>query len=107
MAVVGEQPSQTASLGRRRRHITTWREAFSLATEVLMFDDPRWNDSRDRADAARDLGRCGRDPLDVRDREQVDPRDVFTSDLDLPRGHEREPVWERDRHYSLRASESR
>jgi hypothetical protein len=60
-----------------------------------MFDDPRWGDDpRDRND-------------DVRERDPVDPRDVFIEHLDLPRGLERELVRDRDREYSLRGSESR
>jgi hypothetical protein len=86
--------------------------------------------SRDRDDDARDLGRCpgddsrpsnrdehGRDPREdarwpERDRERrdrdVDPRNVFTRDLNLPRRHERQIVHDaRDREYTLRGSESR
>lgn len=61
-----------------------------------MFDhDPRTTgDERDRND-------------DVRDRERVDPRDVFVNNLDLPRDRERELVHDRDREYRLRGSESR
>lgn len=62
-----------------------------------MFDDPRWDDSRDRDDW-RDR--------DSRDRD-VEPRDVFMEGLDLPRGLERERVHDRDRDYDLRGSESR
>ena len=36
-----------------------------------------------------------------------DPRDVFTRDLDLPRGNERRPVRERDRVYEIDGTESR
>ena len=36
-----------------------------------------------------------------------DPRDVFTKDLDLPRGRERRPVRERDRVYEIDGAESR
>ena len=36
-----------------------------------------------------------------------DPRDVFTKDLDLPRGRERRPVRERDRVYEINGTESR
>src|SRR5688500_13178054 len=59
-----------------------------------MFDgDPRWgSDPRER------------DAVDPRD---ADPRDVFVSKLDLPRGPERELVRDRDREYRLRGSESR
>lgn len=45
--------------------------------------------------------------LDARDREPGNPRDVFMRDLDLPRGHDRERVHDRDREYTLRESESR
>jgi len=58
-------------------------------------DDPRWSsDPRERDD-------------DTRDRDAVDPRDVFANKLDLPRGLERELVRDRDREYTLRGSESR
>jgi len=58
-------------------------------------DDPRWgSDPRERDD-------------DARDRDPVDPRDIFVNQLDLPRGHERELVRDRDREYTLRGSESR
>ena len=94
------------------------------------YDDRDWDDwrqpeiaSRDRNNDARDLGRGpgasrqsnggkhGHDPRDDarwpdRDRGH-DPRDVFTRDLDLPRGREREIVRDRDREYTLRGSESR
>ena len=99
--------------------------------------DPRDVDSRARDDGIRDredqylsLGRGGgglaKDsdddvrghdvaPRDEREREArerhdgraVDPRDAFTRDLDLPRGHDRELVRERDRDYTLSGSESR
>ena len=61
-----------------------------------MFDDDlRWgSDPRQRDD-------------DTRDRDPVDPRDVFVNKLDLPRGPERELVRDRDREYALRGSESR
>jgi hypothetical protein len=63
-----------------------------------MFDgfDPRSDDSRDRE-------------ADPRDAESLDPRDVFTRDLDLPRGLERERVHvhAHGEDYSLRGSEVR
>ena len=99
--------------------------------------DPRDVDSRARDDGIRDregqylsLGRGvgglakgsdddvrGHDavPRDGREREAlerhdgrlVDPRDAFARDLDLPRGHDRELVRDRDREYSLKGPESR
>ena len=63
-----------------------------------MFDglDPRSHDSRERE---------AHDPRD----ESLDPRDVFTRDLDLPRGLERERVHVHghDQDYHLRGSEVR
>jgi DNA-binding MarR family transcriptional regulator len=56
--------------------------------------DPRNFDDRDR------------DPTDPRDL-STDPRDVFTRDLDLPRGLEREHVHVHDHDYDLRGSEIR
>ena len=55
-----------------------------------------WDRSQGRG-AASDWGR----------REERDQRDVFTKDLDLPRGRERRPVRERNRVYELDGAESR
>ena len=57
------------------------------------FDPRDFDDSRDRTE-------------DLRDRDGG-PRKVFTRDLDLPRGREREIVHDRDREYTLRGSEAR
>ena len=73
-----------------------------------MSDDPRWGDDpRDREDGSRDLGRGSRAGPDARERDQVDPRDVFMEHVDLPRGLEREHVHTRDHDYTLRGSETR
>lgn len=56
--------------------------------------DPRSLDSRER------------DGSEPRDRSS-DPRDVFTSGLDLPRGLERERVYVHEHEYDLRGSEAR
>src|SRR3990167_10253550 len=42
-----------------------------------------------------------------REREPLDARDVFTRDLEWPRGTERERVWARDSDVRLRGSEVR
>jgi hypothetical protein len=43
-----------------------------------VLDDSRWGeDPRHRDDDSRDLGRGSRGGSDPRDRERVDPRDVF------------------------------
>jgi hypothetical protein len=79
------------------------------------------SDPRDRDDDGRDLGRGPGDSRDsnhasrrLRDDERwperersYDPREVFTRDLNLPRGLEREIVRDRDREYTLRGSEIR
>jgi DNA-binding MarR family transcriptional regulator len=89
--------------------------------------DPRDVDSRERGDGIHDRehqylspsrgpGELTRDSDEVtRDRDArhrhddrgLDPRDVFVRDLDLPRGHERELVHDRQRDYSLNGYESR
>jgi DNA-binding MarR family transcriptional regulator len=68
--------------------------------------DPR-SDDRDRGGSwDRSLG--GRGGSSDRDRnEERDPRDVFTKDLDLPRGRERRPVREREHVYEINGAESR
>src|SRR4051812_37932505 len=96
-------------------------------------DDPRDSnndrhdrDSRDRDehDGPPDLGRgpSSRDEAETDPRHREDerwpdrgsdprdrePRDVFMRDLNLPRGREREIVYDaRDRQYTLRGSETR
>jgi DNA-binding MarR family transcriptional regulator len=57
--------------------------------------DPRGGDSRER------------DAADPREAEPIEPRDVFTQGLTLPRGIERERVHAHDRDYQLRGSEVR
>ena len=54
--------------------------------------DPRDGDTRER------------DAADPRDAEPIEPRDVFTQGLALPRGPERERVHSHDRDYQLRGS---
>jgi len=70
-------------------------------------DDGRGARARPLAETGRDLGRGGRGASDPRDREGVDPRDAFMSQVDLPRGLERVRVREHDHEYMLRGSESR
>lgn len=71
--------------------------------------DPRWSDDpRDHDDRDRELDRGSRGGLsNPRERERLDIRDVFTRDLDLPRGPGRQRVWARDSDVSLRGSEVR
>ena len=70
--------------------------------------DPRWDDDpRQRDDQSRDLSRGNRGGSDPREREHVEPRDVFVDRVSLPRGPEREHIRFRDRDYTLRGSESR
>ena len=74
-------------------------------------DDPRDDDRRDdvrREESRRELDQGSRgassDPLE---RDARDPREVFTRDLDLPRGPDRERVWFREHSVLFRGSESR
>ena len=62
--------------------------------------DPRNDDRRDDRDPREREDR-------ERDRERVDPRDVFRDGLSLPRGREREHVYLHDERYELRGSEVR
>jgi hypothetical protein len=67
--------------------------------------DPR--DVRDQANQwIREFGSRGAGSERDHDVDR-DPRDVFTKDLDLPRGRERRPVRERDRVYEIDGAESR
>ncbi len=69
--------------------------------------DPRFQGVRDRGDFD-DRNRGSRSSSG--DREGADrrhPGDVFTKDLDLPRGRERRPVRERDRLYEIDGGETR
>jgi hypothetical protein len=73
-----------------------------------MSGDARWGDDpREADDRGRDLSRGSRGGSDGRERERVEPRDVFVERVNLPRGLEREHVQCRDRDYTLRGSESR
>ena len=72
------------------------------------FDPRSIDDSRDRDDDGRELSQGSRGGLsNPREREPLDARDVFTRDLELPRGQERERVWARDSDVTLRGSEVR
>jgi hypothetical protein len=69
--------------------------------------DPRSSDDRERGDFG-DRNRGSRGGSSERDQlADRDPRDVFTKDLDLPRGRERRPVRDRDRVYEIDGTESR
>jgi DNA-binding MarR family transcriptional regulator len=68
--------------------------------------DPRDGDNRDR-DGSWDRSRGSRGGSERDRNDERDPRDVFTKDLDLPRGHKRELVRERDRVYEINGAESR
>jgi hypothetical protein len=71
-----------------------------------MFDDARWgNDPRDRGDSDRGLSRGTSGNRD-RNNEHA-PGDVFTKDLDVPRGRERRLVRDRHHVYEVDGAESR
>jgi hypothetical protein len=67
--------------------------------------DPR-SDDRDRGES-RDRSRGSGGSNECDRNEDRGPRDVFTRDLDLPRGRERRPVRERDGFYEISGPESR
>src|SRR6266851_2362959 len=68
--------------------------------------DPRSDDRNRGGSWDRSLGSRG--TTSDRDRnEERDPRDVFTRDLELPRGRDRRPVRERERIYEIDGTESR
>ena len=72
------------------------------------FDPRSIDESRDRDLFGRELTQGSRGGLsNPRERERLDARDVFTRDLELPRGPERERVWARDSDVRLRGSEVR
>jgi hypothetical protein len=72
------------------------------------FDPRSIDDSRDRDIHGRELNQGSRGGLsNPRERERLEPRDVFTRDLELPRGRERQRVWARDSDVTLRGSEVR
>src|SRR6516162_7863601 len=90
MAVAGIQPPEVVTRG----------DVWLLQEEAMLDRDARWaDDPRERDDDPRDR--------DVRERDRTDPRDVFLRELDLPRGPERERVFDGDREYTLRGSECR
>jgi hypothetical protein len=69
--------------------------------------DSRWHESRDRGGSwDRDRGSRGGSGERDRNRED-DPSAVFTKDLNLPRGQERELVRDRERTYEIDSAESR
>ena len=68
--------------------------------------DPRIDD-RDRGESPdRSFGARGGSNERDRGNEDAEPRDVFTRDLNLPRGRERQLVRERDRVYEINGPES-
>jgi hypothetical protein len=70
--------------------------------------DPRWPDDPRESDHGRELSQGSRGgSSDSRERAVIDPRNVFTKDLDLSRGPERQRVRARDHEVRLRGSESR
>jgi hypothetical protein len=111
LAVVGKPPPEVGTHGSpgRRTAILFVLLLKLFASEVSMHFDPRSiDDSRDRDVDGRELNQGSRGGLsNPRERERLDPRDVFTRDLELPRGHARERVWARDSDVTLRASEVR
>src|SRR5688572_5607594 len=111
LALAGKQPSAMATRGssRRRTAILCARSRALFPKETSMDFDPRSiDDPRDRDIDGRELNQGSRGVLsNPRERERLEPRDVFTRDLELPRGRERERVGARDSDVTLRGSEVR
>jgi hypothetical protein len=111
LAVVGMQPSEMVRHGSSRcctAILIVLPHKLFAPEESMDFDPRSIDDSRDRDVYGRELNQGSRGGLsNPRERERLDPRDVFTRDLELPRGHERERVWTRDSDVTLRASEVR
>src|SRR5919106_5501919 len=122
MAVVGQPPSEVGPHGDVRpelanptnSHFVVLPACRAVAAqrrrrEVFMDFDPRSiDDSRERDVDGRELNQGSRGGLsNPRERERLEPRDVFTRDLQMPRGRERERVWARDSDVTLRGSEVR
>src|ERR1700687_293769 len=103
LAVVGIRPPKASTHGRSRHFLARH------SREVRMYEfDIRWPDDPRDDDRERDLSRASRGSSDDRDSvRDLDPRDVFMSQVDLPRGLEREHVLDHDHAYRLRGSESR
>src|SRR5215510_2492207 len=93
MAVVGIQPPRTVTLG------DVWPRLPREGPAMFEHDPRSAEYPRERDDDPRDRDVCERD--------RTDPRDVFLRELDLPRGPERERVFDGNRKYTLRGSESR
>jgi hypothetical protein len=93
MAVVGIQPPRTVT------HGDVWQRLPHAGAPMLEPDPRSSDDPRERDEDPRDR--------DGRERDRTDPRDVFLRELDLPRGPQRERVFDGDREYTLRGSESR
>src|SRR5688500_13922450 len=96
LVVVGKPPPEVGPHGDARRRTAI---CFSLSREVfprevsMDFDPRSIDDSRERDVYGRELNQGSRGGLsNPRERERLDPRDVFTRDLELPRGRERQRV---------------
>jgi hypothetical protein len=90
-------------MGHVARHVNGGGGEWTCSTSTILGGD----DPRERGDDRPDISRGSRAGGDPRELRPVDPRDVFTERLDLPRGDARGRVRVRDREYDLRGSESR
>ena len=81
-ALLTSYPPQAATPGCSRRFLARH------STEVRMYEfDPRWPDDPRDDDRERDLSRGSRGSSDNRDSvRDLDPRDVFMRQVDLPHG---------------------
>jgi hypothetical protein len=90
----GEDPRDSYDADPRDRDADDGRSPLGDA-------DPRERGDRYERELERDHG------WDARDRDPDDPRDVLLEDLHLPRGLEREVVWDHDQTYELNGEDSR
>ena len=90
----GEDPRDSYEADPRDRDADDGRSLLGDA-------DPRERNDRSERKLERDHG------WDARARDPDDPRDVLLEDLRLPRGREREVVWDHDETYELNGEYSR
>jgi hypothetical protein len=106
ISLLVSRPLWTAGSGARTpaRALADRLEPCSL--DVLKGLFPRVDERNRGKSWDRSLGSRG--GSSARDRsEDRDPRNVFTTDIDLPRGQDRQPVRERERLYEIDGTESR
>src|SRR6266581_4070110 len=94
--------AETAEYAERRAEYEVSGFSGTRSKEAPMYEfDPRRPEDPHYDNRERDLSRGSRGGSDSRNREPVDPREVFTSQVYLPRGMERDRVEFRGVEYTL------